>query len=336
MIYPLLYRHVLSLLEAERAHHMALRLLAWAGEHAMGRSLLRLFTPPIQAGHAVHAMGMNFPHPLGLAGGFDKDAVALPALAMLGFSHIEIGTVTPLPQPGNPAPRMFRLPKDKALINRMGFPSAGMQMVAERLRQLDRTALPPLWLSAGKNKETPLEDAAKDYAAVIGCLRGLADAFTINISSPNTSGLRTLQEGAYLAKLIGICQDALGPQPAPLLIKIAPDLSWEEINSLVEVAIAQGVAGVVATNTTTERIGLHDPNQNQSGGLSGAPLRAKSTEIVRYIKNRAGDQLSIVGVGGIFNKADLQEKLEAGASLAQAYTGFIYGGPYFVRTCLGQ
>jgi dihydroorotate dehydrogenase len=336
-VYSLLYRHLLARLDAEAVHHRALAGLEVLGALTPARELLRSALAVDTAGMAVEAMGLRFAHPLGLAAGFDKDGRCLPALHALGFSFAEVGTVTPRPQPGNPPPRLFRLTEDKALINRLGFPSEGAEMVSGRLHRSGKSLF-PVGVSLGKNKDTPLMEAVNDYIAVLRQLYPYGDFFVVNISSPNTPDLRRLQTRDYLSDLLLSLMEAVrelgGAAPKPLLIKIAPDLTWGEIDILVELALLHKVAGVVATNTTTRRDGLRGSAQRESGGLSGQPLRERSTEIISYLYQAGAGRLCIVGVGGVFAASDAWEKLRAGATLVQAYTGFIYEGPAFVRRVL--
>ncbi len=316
-------------------HGIALRGLAVAGNFPPSRALLRAAFLPRPDGLGVCAFGLSFAHPLGLAGGFDKDGVALHSLAALGFSFVEVGTITPQPQAGNAKPRLFRLMADRALINRMGFPSGGMVSAAQHL--VRRPQGVPLAISLGKNKATPLTNALSDYRAVLEYLYPYGDLFVVNISSPNTPELRRLQTRAYLADLLAGLRETLDAQaaPKPLLIKIAPDLSLDEIGTLCELALHYGINGMIATNTTVARPPtLRSAAATESGGLSGAPLRAKATEIVRHIYRATGGKLPVIGVGGVFSGADVWEKLRAGAVLVQAYTGFIYEGMAFVRRAL--
>ncbi|MBN2359613.1 MAG: quinone-dependent dihydroorotate dehydrogenase, partial [Deltaproteobacteria bacterium] len=259
----------------------------------------------------------------------------------LGFGHVEIGTVTPRPQPGNPRPRLHRLAADRALINSLGFPSAGAAAVA---RQLRRPRPPGLivGVNLGKNRETPLERAADDYRELVDVFAPLADYLTINVSSPNTSGLRQLQLGEQLDRLLGQVdrsrreqQQRLG-RAVPLLLKLAPDLTADEIDSAVDCAQRHGIDGAIATNTTVERAGLATPEAPATGGLSGPPLRARSTAVVRQIFDRAGDRLPVIAVGGVSSADDVVEKLGAGARLVQIYTGLVFRGPGLARSILDQ
>jgi dihydroorotate dehydrogenase len=333
-MYPFIYRAFLSRLDAEQVHHTAVRVLQVVGGHQAGRGVLRALFGPRQAhlqGLASHVFGLQFAHPLGLAGGFDKDGRCLGGLAALGFSFIEVGTVTPLLQPGNERPRVFRLAEDKALINRMGFPSGGVEALCNRLGHRARPAV-PIGVSLGKNKSTPLENAAADYQLGLSRLRDKADFFVVNVSSPNTPELRRLQSREYLTSLMHSLKVMAGDKP--LLVKVSPDLTWSELDAIIDVALMNGAAGLIATNTTTVRPDLAAPAKDQPGGLSGQPLRERATAIIRHIYRHTNGRLPIIGVGGIFTGDDVWEKLRAGAVLAQAYTGFIYEGPGFVRKCV--
>lgn len=300
--------------------------------------------------------GIIFPNPVGLGAGFDKNARYLNELEALGFGFIEIGTVTPLPQAGNEKPRLFRLPKDKALINRMGFNNDGVKLIAERLKEW-KSRNPPvdpqlrtsnfelptpnsrlvIGGNIGKNKITPNEDAWKDYEICFRELFDLVDYFVVNVSSPNTPGLRELQEKESLRKILSHLQTINRSKihPKPLLLKIAPDLSWQQIDDVIDLSMEIKLDGLVAANTTIDRSGLLTPNSRLetigSGGLSGQPLKAKSTEITQYIHQKTKGQLPVIASGGIFTGADAKEKLQAGASLIQVWTGFIYEGPGIVK-----
>lgn len=336
-MYRSLYRYVLSRIDAELIHQWTLKGLQWSGRIPLTRALLRRTFAPGQShpdlSLSIRTLNLNFAHPLGLAAGFDKNGCCLRAMNALGFSFTEIGTVTPYPQPGNPRPRLFRLPTDEALINSMGFPSAGLEAVERNLRRSGHYVY-PLGLSLGKNKETPLNDAYQDYCAVLTRLYSHADFFVINISSPNTPELRKLQTPAYLDDLLTHVTTALhtlAQNPKPLLLKISPDLSLSDLDIVLALAQKHQISGIIATNTTTERRDLHDLRRDQAGGLSGRPLRQRSTDIVRYCYQQTRGKLCIIGVGGIFSGDDVWDKLCAGATLVQAYTGFIYEGPAFVR-----
>ena len=271
--------------------------------------------------------GLQFPNPIGIAAGFDKNAIAVNQLASLGFGFVEVGTVTLQPQSGNPKPRMFRLPHDQAVINRLGFNNEGAVAVAERLSKLKRKCI--VGVNIGKNKDVPIDEATENYQTSFELLAPHADYVAINISSPNTPNLRDLQRSENLAELLGVLSKAASGR-VPLLVKIAPDLSESEIEAAVDICISYGIAGIIATNTTIGREGLKT-RTTEAGGLSGKPLRSKSTEVIRSIYRHANGRLPIVGVGGVFTGDDAFEKIAAGASLVQAYTGFIYGGPTFAR-----
>ncbi len=336
--YESVYKHLLSRIDAEWIHDAVVGGLRVAGRIAPARALIESVygVPPMP----VEALGLTFDHPLGMAGGFDKEGECLAATAALGFNFVEVGTVTPRPQPGNPQPRIFRLVEDQGLINRMGFPGKGMEVLA---RNLERQRVPGLriGISLGKNKDTPLADAHEDYTAGLRRLYALGDFFAINISSPNTPELRKLQSSAYLSDLLARLRAQIGDlageeKPKPLLVKISPDLEWHEIDALLDLCLQHGIAGIIATNTTRNREGLTGKNRIEEGGLSGAPLRERSNAVIRHIREQVGDKLVIIGVGGVFSGGDLREKLDAGATLVQAYTGFIYRGPAFVKRVMSE
>jgi len=329
MLWPLL-RWLLFRLDAERAHRLAHGLLRRVSPAAARRR--RPAAPPALA---VRALGLDFDSPVGLAAGFDKGEVTVPGLFALGFSHVEIGTITPRPQPGNARPRLFRLPEHRALVNRMGFNNAGAEACAERLAALPREArLGPIGVNVGRNKATPNEEAVSDYLACIDRLHPWADYLVVNISSPNTPGLRGLQEREPLDRLLRACVARLRERAPgkPLLVKLAPDLAPEALDEAVDVAVAAGASGIVATNTTLSRAGVEGhPRAREEGGLSGAPLEALATAAVRRCFARAGGRVPIVGVGGVMDAEGAYAKIRAGATLVQVYTGFVYGGPGFVR-----
>jgi dihydroorotate dehydrogenase len=338
-----LFRPLLFRLEPERAHKLTLALLNLAGRIAPVRSLLRLlFAAPSRP---VQVFGLTFPNPIGLAAGYDKDGTAWRGLACLGFGHIEVGTITPLPQEGNPQPRLFRLPEDQALINRMGFPGKGAQFAAQQLAGgHPRDFI--LGVNLGKGKDTPLEEAAQDYLTLMKVFLPLANYLAINVSSPNTPGLRRLQARQaledLLKQLVTRRDDfVLHPDKGvnevcnkPLLVKLAPDLTDVELNDALLAILAAGFDGVIATNTTLNRQGLTSPRAAEQGGLSGAPLRQLSTEIVRKIYLWTEGKLPVVGVGGVSSVQDAREKLDAGAVLVQLYTGLVYEGPGLVKRIL--
>jgi dihydroorotate dehydrogenase len=286
--------------------------------------------------------GLTFPNPVGLAAGFDKDGLAAAMWQNLGFGFAEVGTVTDLAQSGNPQPRLFRLPKDAAALNRMGFNNRGSTAMAETLQSLPPQRLTiPLGINLGKSKVTPLEDAAGDYGRSFDRLCDCGDYFVVNVSSPNTPGLRSLQGGEQLGSILATLQQQ-NDRHQPIFVKIAPDLEWEAIDEAIDIAIRYAAAGIVATNTTISRDGLQTrvlketghPLSEEAGGISGLPVRQKSTEIIRHIYKRTNGSLPIIGVGGIFTAADAWEKITAGASLVQVYTGWLYEGPWMVSRIL--
>ena len=327
IIRPLLFR-----LDPERSHRLVLACLA-AYEHTLAHRW-----PPQPWTHPALEQthwNLRFPNPVGLAAGFDKDARAPHVWPLLGFGFAELGTITAEPQPGNPTPRLFRFPHDRALINRLGFNNAGAAAVARRLVRLQRRrrAQIPLGINIGKSRIVVLERAVEDYLRSFRELFLCADYFVINVSSPNTPGLRDLQNEEHLAALLGALARhnevlARGHEqpPRPILIKLAPDLADEALPKIVDVAREYGAAGLVATNTTIQRVGLATLT-GEGGGLSGAPLRDRATAVIRALHRAAGATLPIVGVGGIFTAADAYEKIRAGAALVQVYTGMIYEGP---------
>ncbi|UQU67203.1 quinone-dependent dihydroorotate dehydrogenase [Couchioplanes caeruleus] len=309
--------------DAEKAHEFTLGRLAGLGSGT--RALLRR---RYAVSDPVEVFGVRFPNRVGLAAGMDKNGVALPAWPALGFGFVEVGTVTAKAQPGNDKPRLFRLRESEAVINRMGFNNAGAAALAERLRALGPIGV-PLGISLGKSKVTPLEEAVQDYLASYELLHPYADYIAVNVSSPNTPGLRTLQDKSALAALLGALVGKV-----PVLVKIAPDLTEPAIAELLEVCLASGAAGVIATNTTLGREGLAGPDQAraaEAGGLSGRPLTERARKIVHFVHEETGGRLPIIGVGGIVEADDAARMFDAGASLIQLYTGFIYRGPALVR-----
>ena len=275
--------------------------------------------------------GLKFPNPIGLAAGLDKNGVALPAWAALGFGFIEIGTVTAKAQPGNPKPRIFRLPEQQALINRLGFNNDGADAIAQRLaalRESGRWPAVPVGINIGKSRATPLEQATDDYLYSFRMLRDFADYITLNISSPNTPGLRELQEPEKLSELLHAIGKEAGTAPKPLVVKISPDLSGAELKAILAVCEENGVSGIIATNTTLDHSSI-PPQLDQAGGLSGAPLRDKSTALVREIAARS--TIPVIASGGIFDAESAREKFQAGAQLIQLYTGLVYRGPQLLR-----
>ncbi|MCA9672058.1 MAG: quinone-dependent dihydroorotate dehydrogenase [Myxococcales bacterium] len=324
-VYPYIYDLVISRFDAERSHQAALKLLRAAQQTPGGLASLELFAAPSDMRLQVECFGLRFQNPLGVAAGLDKNADAVDALLALGFGHVEIGTVTPRPQPGNPRPRVWRVPEQGAVINALGFPSAGAEAACARLRQ--RSERTVVGVNIGKNKDTALERAVEDYEACARALAALGDYLTVNVSSPNTPGLRELQHGEMLAEIVRRTRVAAGADGPPLLVKLAPDLSDAELERIATVAVDAGAAGIVATNTTIARDGLPAQYQEHPGGLSGAPLRARATEVCRRLYRDVGSRVPIVGVGGIASADDVLERVRAGASLVQLYTAFIFRGP---------
>jgi dihydroorotate dehydrogenase len=334
-------RALLFRLDPERVHHLTLRALTLASSSPLTRAFLRGAFSYRDPSLAVEAFGIRFPNPLGLAAGYDKEGCALRGLACLGFGHVELGTVTPLPQPGNPRPRIFRLPEDQALINRMGFPNKGAEALQKNILNR-RVSDVVVGLNIGKGVNTPLEAAADDYLQLLRTFYTCVDYFVVNVSSPNTVGLRRLQARDFLDALlreISTARQALTTdiqKRVPVLVKLAPDLTVQELEDAVGTINDRGMDGIVATNTTIEREGLRSANAIENGGLSGLPLQARSTAMVRQIAALTQGALPIVGVGGVFTADDVKEKLDAGASLVQLYTGLVYRGPGLVRLILRQ
>ena len=321
-------RPILFSLSAETAHDLAIRnLRAVSSLPSVLRALERFKPPP----KPKTVFGLAFPNPIGLAAGFDKNGVAIPAWAALGFGFVEIGTVTAKAQPGNPKPRIFRYPEQGALINRLGFNNDGADDVAARLsalRESGRWPSIPVGINIGKSKVTPIEEAVTDYLYSFRLLAPLADYVVLNVSSPNTPGLRSLQEHDALEQLLRAIRGENQNSPKPVLLKIAPDLSLSELEQTVAVSEQNGIAGIIATNTTLDHSSI-PPSRDQTGGLSGRPLREKSTEFVRAITSRS--RLPVIASGGIYHAESAREKLEAGAQLLQVYTGYVYRGPGLLR-----
>jgi dihydroorotate dehydrogenase len=344
---PLLFR-----LDPERVHGLTVQALRFSGAFAPLRWLLAHqfcahsheseignfsnFESGSNAKLAVEVFGLRFPNPVGLAAGYDKDGLAWRGLATLGFGHIEVGTVTPRAQPGNPKPRVFRLPEEQAVINRMGFPGRGAEFVTQKLSVVNRPDSVVLGVNIGKNKDTPNEEAARDYLSLFEKFSPLADYLAVNVSSPNTVGLRRLQARDQLEDLLKQLAQARLRSPVfrPILVKLAPDLTEMELDDALAAITTSGMDGVIATNTTISREGLHSPLGQESGGLSGNPLKSRSQEMVKLIYQKTSGRLPIIGVGGIMNPQDAKMMLDSGATLIQLYTGLIYAGPGLVKQIL--
>lgn len=334
-MYKTLIRPFLFLVDPEKIHHFVFNVLKLGGKipgvKFLQRSLYSLEDPRLEK----KLFGITFKNPVGLAAGFDKDARLIDEIACLGFGFIEIGTLTPKPQPGNDKPRLFRLLKDQALINRMGFNNKGVTAAVEQLKKRKSHVI--VGGNIGKNKITPNENALEDYTLCFQALYDHVDYFVLNVSSPNTPGLRELQEKEPLRRLLSDIKrlSLAKARPKPVLLKIAPDLSTDQLNDVVEILKDTHTDGVIATNTTVSREGLKTDqatlDQIANGGLSGKPLSARSTEVIRYLREKLGKSYPIIGVGGIMSPQDAIEKIEAGADLVQLYTGFVYEGPGLVK-----
>ncbi len=344
---PLLFNLIKA--DPENLHSKTISTLEWLGNNgdmqpaSLVKNRLQQSFCLQDSRLSQYAFGLQFPNPVGLAAGFDKDGVATPIWSSLGFGFAEIGTVTSLAQPGNPRPRLFRLPKDEAVLNRMGFNNCGADAMAARLAKLTSKPEPliPIGINLGKSKLTPLEEAANDYRHSFSLLKNYGDYFVVNVSSPNTPGLRKLQDAAMLSSIL----DALHEENnlrKPIFVKIAPDLEWEAIAEIVSLAQSYKLAGIIATNTTIKREGLNTKIlaqtgkslSEEAGGISGKPVRERSTEVIRYIYKQSKGEIPIIGVGGIFTAEDAWDKITAGACLVQIYTGWVYQGPGMIRRIL--
>jgi len=330
-----LIKNILFRFPPESIHYKVMKGLKVMHNIPLGKSIVRSFCQPKRKDLERQLWGLTFKNPVGLAAGFDKDARFTDELASLGFGFVEIGTVTPVAQPGNDQPRLFRLPADQALINRMGFNNGGAMAAAKRLQKRKSDII--IGGNIGKNKITPNEQAINDYEKCFHALFDVVDYFVVNVSSPNTPNLRALQEKEPLKQLLHHLQmlNAQKPKPKPILLKIAPDLTTSQLDDIIEIVQETKLAGIVATNTTIDRENLQTPAEEVaaigSGGLSGLPVKEKATEVIRYIHKHTNGAVPIIAVGGIFTAADAQEKLDAGASLVQVYTGFVYEGPTIVK-----
>lgn len=330
-----LIKKILFRFPPENIHYQVMKGLQVMHGIPLGKNMLRSVCAPKRKDLERQLWGLTFKNPVGLAAGFDKDARFVDELASLGFGFVEIGTVTPVSQPGNDQPRLFRLPADRALINRMGFNNGGAIAAAKRLQKRRSDII--IGGNIGKNKITPNEQAINDYEKCFHALFDVVDYFVVNVSSPNTPNLRALQEKEPLKQLLHHLQilNAQKSKQKPILLKIAPDLTTSQLDDIIEIVQETKLAGIVATNTTIDRDNLKTPAEEVeaigSGGLSGVPVREKATEVIRYIHKQTNGTVPIIAVGGIFTAADAQEKLDAGASLVQVYTGFVYEGPTIVR-----
>ena len=337
-MYKLLIRPLFFLFDPETIHHFTFRLIRLLHAVPGLPNILRLIYTSNNPKLGKTLMGLHFPNPVGLAAGFDKDAIATDAFADFGFGFIETGTLTPKPQPGNEKPRLFRLPKDKAIINRMGFNNSGAEAAAFRLANRKSGIL--IGGNIGKNKLTPNENAFDDYRKCWEILDPVVDYFVINVSSPNTPGLRELQEKEPLRQLMSGIKELsrTSSKPKPVLLKIAPDLTKEQLDDIIGILLSTGTDGVIASNTTISREGLSTAagtiNDIGAGGLSGAPLKKRSNEVIRYLRKNLGPDFPIIGVGGIMSASDAIEKIQAGADLIQVYTGFVYEGPGLIKKIL--
>lgn len=343
-MYKTFIRPIFFCFDPEKIHHFTFSLIRFSHKLGFGsifRSIYKIENPKLER----ELFGLKFPNPVGLAAGFDKDAILYKELSNFGFGFIEIGTVTPKPQPGNEKPRLFRLKEDSAIINRMGFNNGGVDEAVERLKKNGKVALVPLsdrvliGGNIGKNKTTPNEEAVNDYLICFEKLFDFVDYFVVNVSSPNTPNLRELQEKKPLTDLLQTLQDknkemslrAQSRSRKPILLKIAPDLTDEQLLDIIEIVTTTKIDGVIATNTTISREGISSENKKEMGGLSGRPLTKRATEVIRFLSEKSDKAFPIIGVGGIHSAEDALEKLDAGASLVQLYTGFIYEGPDLIK-----
>jgi len=331
-VYRFLFAQVLSKLDPERAHHLAFDVIRALPATGLGPAIRRWTQPRLD--QSVETLGLRFETPFGVAAGFDKDGKGVLGLGLLGFGHVEVGTITAIPQPGNPKPRLFRLIADRAVVNRMGFNNGGADQARRRLERTARVSRRPvLGVNIGKSRVVDVADATADYVRSATLLAPVADYLVVNVSSPNTPGLRGLQELDQLAPLLEAVRAAAGS--TPLLVKIAPDLSDAEVDRIAELVVELGLDGVIATNTTISRDGLTtDPALVEAagaGGLSGAPLAARSLVVLRRIRAIVPPELCVISVGGVDTAEDVQERLAAGATLVQGYTAFLYRGPLWAR-----
>lgn len=336
-MYKTIIRPLFFSFDPEKIHYFTFSLIRFFHKIGFGgifRSIYKVENPKLER----ELFGLKFPNPVGLAAGFDKDAKLYKELSNFGFGFIEIGTVTPKPQPGNDKPRLFRLKEDSAIINRMGFNNGGVEEAVERLKKNPSTALGEtkhvlIGGNIGKNKVTPNEEAVNDYIICFDALFNYVDYFVVNVSSPNTPNLRALQEKKPLTDLLQTLQNRNNSKEKrkPILLKIAPDLTDEQLLDIIEIVETTKIDGVIATNTTISREGISSENKKEMGGLSGKPLNKRATEVIRFLSEKSNKAFPIIGVGGIHSAEDALEKLDAGASLMQLYTGFIYEGPSLIK-----
>lgn len=331
-MYPFLFRHVLARFDPETAHHLAMAVIRVLGAPVLAPAVRRITAP--DPDQRVRALGLTFDSPFGVAAGFDKDVTGAAGLWALGFGHVEVGTITALPQEGNPKPRLFRLVPDRAVVNRMGFNNGGAEAAARRLEKLRRRAhRPVIGVNIGKSRVVDVADAPADYVRSTTLLAPLADYLVVNVSSPNTPGLRGLQAVETLEPLLTAVADAAGD--TPLLVKIAPDLPDDDVEAIARLAVRLGLSGLIATNTTISRDGLLTDASTVSaageGGLSGAPLKKRSLEVLRLVRAVVPEDFTVISAGGVETSADVAERLDAGATLTQGYTAFLYRGPLWAR-----
>lgn len=330
-MYKSLIRKILFQFDPEKVHHFSFSMIKGMMKIPLVPSIAKSFYKIENPSLEKELFGLTFKNPVGLAAGFDKNALLFDEFSNYGFGFIEVGTVTPKPQDGNPKKRIFRLKEDEAVINRMGFNNDGVDVVAKRLKNRKTNVI--IGGNIGKNKVTPNENAIDDYLICFNKLFELVDYFVVNVSSPNTPNLRALQDKEPLTELLQTLQDENNSKskPRPILLKIAPDLTDSQLMDIIEIVGSTKIAGVIATNTTISREGLQSEHKNETGGLSGKPVRDRSTEVIRFLAEKSNKSFPIIGVGGIHSPEDAKEKLAAGADLIQLYTGFIYEGPGLVK-----
>lgn len=341
-MYKLIIRPILFLFDPEKVHHFTFSVLKISFKIPFVKSIIigiyNVSNLPLKESSSIaqnqQLFGLTFKNSVGLAAGFDKNALLIDELATFGFGFIEIGTVTPKPQIGNPKKRLFRLKKDNAIINRMGFNNEGVDVVVERLKKVKSAVI--IGGNIGKNKMTPNENAVDDYVICFNKLFDYVHYFVVNVSSPNTPNLRALQDKKPLSHILNSLQkiNQAKENPKPILLKIAPDLTNEQLEDIIDIVATTKIDGIIATNTTIERKNLQSNTKNETGGLSGKPVTNRSTEVIRFLSEKSNQAFPIIGVGGIFNASDAKEKLAAGANLIQVFTGFIYEGPSIVKRIL--